>query len=493
MAKFVISCDWFAYSCSSRWGVATDNFREVLNAKHAPSGGLLRVVKDASGERAIPARVGQVFVSGSSEYRIVESTEFNALFFCSVLIQRAYFDDDDDGKLQKRWQDIAVLSYGHRREHNSLKCIAKVVNSLLYSSGWADVFMHCLAAIGWRPVRVARVDICADFKEFAHHRSPSLFISDYLRNPTSSRCSYIRRGSNRYRVAGERFVHANSVESITWGTRDSPVRVVMYNKSKELRDKHSKPWIIAKWEANGLCCADDVGKVNDVWRVEISINPTAVALATADKSQVLDFSLSQFASSGALLEMWETLVPRYFQFYALSSEDSAANRSVRDLPAVELFEMSGASSLQPFTISRKASTGKIEKMLAKRLRTQIATYANSEQQALAIEEVSRLLLDISYDKELQDFVTTESVLSEFIHGIRMPKQHPIGCVTRDWSRRQAARWAKILEGARPAGYEAFDDALQLLQSDVSVVQRLCRQSYKSLPDEAAEAISESYL
>lgn len=481
--KYVLSCDWFAYSCVSRWGFYNHKGHtdEVAQGLSYPADGLFKEILDESGQKmVVPAKVYQVYSAGSKEFKVFQSRECSPLFYCTVLVRCENLD-------------ICHLSYGHKRESNSMKCVAKVDNSLLYSSDWHKLFIECLDALGWKRVGISRVDICADFEFFYNQRSPSLFIRDYLSDPTESRPSFVRRGSNKYRVVGERFVSHNSVDTISWGNRDSPVQVNLYNKSKELEQVHMKPYIVSKWLAAGLVHGmDEHGKEHQIWRAELSLKPAQIAIRAKNKSEIRDFSICDFSSQQSLLSTWSWLLPRYFQFYFLSLRDSSMNRKVKDLKPVQLFDVEGAVDVAPFIVSRQLKSGRSERLLARRLRG-LNVYAESDKEADSIRDVAKMFDRLALSNELRELIDTETILGKFIHGVRCPQDIISGTISKEQSRRLAERWAKLLAAGRPLGYSSFDDALQQLQSDVNVVERLLSEAYKALPDEAATLAEPSYL
>lgn len=418
----------------------------------------------------VERRVGDVVTYKHYEFKLCESSERHPSYFCSV-------------RVVGNGRDICHLFYGLKRDLTSASCLAKVANSLLYSRDWAGVFTDCLRALGWRWVGVNRVDLCCDFNYFANGRLPSLFVQDYLHQPTKNRPSFLRRGSNKWRANGERTISSNMIDTLSWGTRDSPVQVNLYNKTKELQQVHNKPWIMAKWNENGLRSGlDDAGVNHFVWRVEFSINPSSLAFRAKDHSRVFDVSLGSVADQGGLSDLFSTLLPRYFQFYYLPA--SNCPKRVRDLSPVVLFDNVDESAKVPMTLNRCIDSGRTERLLSKRLRVLMDTQQLDETQYEHVREAKRVFDDIAALKATKDWAPTEDVLYHMLVGLRTwhLKQKPYK-LTASGVQRQASRLARLIMRGDITGFEKFDELNPALQDVIEQMRRGFRFVYDQLPDE----------
>lgn len=488
---YVLSCDWFAFSCLSTWGEAqnyapansekpsfTKEGFPVLSESYRDY--LFRpIVKDGK-EMFVEKKVGEVVTYKHYEFRICENLERHPCYACSV---RVCYNGGD----------ICHLFYYDMRESASHKCLAKVSNSLLYTYNWAGVFTDCLRAMGWRWVGVNRLDLCCDFNFFANGRLPALFVADYLHKPTKNRPSFIRRGSNKWRAFGERTITANMIDTLAWGKRDSPVQVNLYNKSKELLEVHSKPWIVAKWSENGLLHGkDDTGSMHYVWRVEFSINPSALAFRAKDKSKVFDVTLDSVSSQSHMQELFNTLLPRYFQFYYLPAQGCPSR--VRDLTPVVLFDNISASSKVPMTLNRSVNSGRTERLLAKRLRLLMEGQQLTQEEFEHVQATWDLFTKIAADKERKDYAPLQEVLSYMLLGIRTwdLKEKPYR-LTAEGVQRQAFRLARLIVRGDSSDLEKFDELNIALQDVLGAMRRGFSAIYDTLPDEYYNENLESYI
>lgn len=488
---YVLSCDWFAFSCLSTWAEAqgyypshTEKPSQTREGLPVLSGSyydyLFRPVLREGKNAFIERKVGDVITYKHYEFRICESLERHSCFACAV-------------RVCYNGLDICHLFYGDKRERFSHKCLAKVANSLLYTSNWATIFTDCLRALGWRWVGVNRLDLCCDFNYFANGRLPALFVADYLHKPTKNRPSFLRRGSNKWRAVGERTISANMIDTLSWGKRDSPVQVNLYNKTKELLEVHSKPWIVAKWNENGLLHGkDDSDTMHYVWRVEFSINPTALAFRAKDKSQVFDVSLDSVSTQSHLQELFETLLPRYFQFYYLPAQNCPSR--VRDLTPVVLFDNISASSKVPMTLNRSINSGRTERLLAKRLRLLMEGQQLTQEEFEHVQATWDVFTKIAADKERADYAPLEDVLSYMLLGIRTwnLKEKPYK-LTAEGVQRQASRLARLIVRGDSSDIEKFDELNIALQDVLEAMRQGFTAIYDTLPDEYYNENLESFL
>lgn len=478
---YVLSCDWFAFSCLSTWAEAKGYYPEkTIQTKKDAVGfpvferdqvaALFREVHREGKTAFIERRVGDVITFSHYEFRVCESLERHINYNCAV-------------RVVYNGIDICHLFYSEKRNPGSNRCIAKVANSLLYTKDWPSIFTDCLRACGWRWVAVNRLDLCCDFNYFANGRLPALFVNDYLRKPTRDRPSFIRRGSNKWRAVGERTIKANMIDTLSWGTRDSPVQVNLYNKTKELLEVHNKPWIQAKWEQNGLKSGkDDAGKMHYVWRVEFSLNPSAIAFRKKDRSSVIDVKLDSVCNQGALADLFSILLPRYFQFYYVPAVNCPAR--VRDLQPVVLFDSVNESDIVPMTLSHSVNSGRTERLISKRLRQVLDTQQLTEQQMQSVMETARIFDDVADMKTLKDVAPADDVLYQILVGVRTwnLKEKPYR-LTAERVQRQALRLAHLIMRGRVAGAPEFDMAVEAFQECVRDMRSHIAKVYQTLPDE----------
>lgn len=455
MKKFpvVISCDWFSYSCYVPY-----SFRSLVRGK----------ANDVH-------KLYKVYTLSVDKFEIKESKEFHPCFMFSVMVE---------------WngQEVCTLMFGDKRSPASHAGVAKVANSFLYYGDWARVFLRALKSVGWRHTAIKRVDICADFEYFVNGRKPLQFIHDYLAKPTDTRPSFIRKSSNKYVATGVRSVAANIVQSVRWGTRESPVQVNLYNKTQELTDVKMKPWIIAKWNANGLTSGiDEHGKAHWVWRVEFSINASQLALRFKDRSKVFDISINDVADQASLANLFQILVPNYFQFYFLTQANARSKAKVRDLIPVDLFDLSSChKNVTTMTLARAIGSGRTERLLAKRLIELRGSSKLSEEQRQAVLPVIDLLLNRAASLDSVDYSDGEDVLANLIYELTTPDTPKLSKMSRAIASHNAKRFARLLRCGNSHEFADYAWACEALQLDLDELRHKMSQVLEQAPDEAYE-------
>lgn len=450
---YVLSCDWFSYSC-----YVPPYFVSVVRGK-----------QDAV------CKLYKVYKLAADEFEIKESKEFHPCFSYSVLVEW-------------RGQEVCTLMFGDKRSPASHAGVAKVANSFLYYGSWASVFLRALKAVGWRHTAVKRVDVCCDFELFANGRKPLQFVHDYLAKPTDSRPSFIRKSSNKYVATGVRSVAANIVQSVRWGTRESPVQVNLYNKTQELTDVKCKPWILEKWAANGIKSGlDDHGRMHWIWRVEFSINAAQLALRFKDKSKVFDISLTDVADQASLANLFEVLLPNYFQFYFLTPHNVRTGSKVRDLTPVELFHTDGVpANVTTMTLARSVGSGRTERLLARRLIELRGSSKLTPEQRTAVAPIIDLLINRAASKDSVNVSDGEDVLANFIYELTTPESSRLSKMSRAIASHHAKRFARLLRCGNSSEFADFAWACDALQLDIDELRHKMVSVLKQAPDEAYE-------
>lgn len=395
---------------------------------------------------------------------------------------------------------VAHLFYRCKRVDNPFSCQVKVDNSRLYYPKWGESLQALIRALGWRVMRIARIDVCCDFNHFANRRLPSLFVHDYLSEPTSLRCSFIRHSSNRFRVHGVRFLNDLRYETISWGTRESAVQTNLYNKSLELIDHADKPWIRQRWTEAGLLHGEIDGKMHHVWRVEFSIDPSAVFLKPKQpRDPVRDLSLSDVCTPAALAETFQMLHPRYFRFHELSKVAShTPSIRVRDLPDVTLFDRTDCQIFEVRGIRYYRKTTKGDYALLSKLSKAAEEISMTESERVAFYQFYDKLVDVTtarslaIDRDAHQYDVVNAWLRDcFTSHVDMDRLSPVS--SDKALRRSTERWVRMLKGIRDESLDKLMDAMRMMEEMMgtaifeSCVQAANYVAGGFLPDEAIAA------
>lgn len=251
---------------------------------------------------------------------------------------------------------VAHIACQPRTEHLPYTVGAlKLENSVLYLADWYFTLTDILATLQWVPKKFSRLDLCADFNYFIGGLLPSTFLRSYIRKQDAS---FIRMGSNKFCVYGIKDMHSTSYDSIRWGSRQNGVSVYMYNKTRELMEVKNKPYIRAMWAKHNL------SSTLDVWRVEISITSQGLGLKSASDAMLHTLFVDDFDKPEACRDIFKVYASKHFRF--LRTCRSAKRK--RDLEEVPLLDLATDCPLRPCTQLAVSDTGRMEQIIANRLR-----------------------------------------------------------------------------------------------------------------------------
>lgn len=356
--RYIVSCDWLALSCE------------------APASFVL-------------PELDSEYEVGAVRFVCRPATECNPYYAFS----RCFYYRGE--------QAIHFFACPRHPDANPRDCSVKVANRLLYCSEWLDLLQLFLRAGRYKVNHLQRIDICGDFCEFSGGRKPAQFVRDYFTKPRNSHPSFIRRGSNKFRTYGEKKLGLLDFQTLSFGTRDSPVQVNLYNKSEELKTK-DKPYIRDLWRARGL-------DPDNVWRVEFSLNPQGMMLHHLTADYITEVTFEEAAAYSKLSALFTTFAERYFKFYYVTKEDEIKRTKVAKLTPVVLFDYESEAEYVPISLCRKACTGEKERRAANLLAEELNYEALTPGQQEALRGALSYL-NTKYATKANATVTEEDIL-----------------------------------------------------------------------------------
>lgn len=287
----------------------------------------------------------------------------------------------------------------------------KVANRLLYKEDWSWYLHDIIEALNLTIKNITRIDMCLDFQRFAYsnfvnadgmtipkkyeprdlktkmefeqlgfierYMTPSEFIHHYIQDQTVATTeTFVREGSNVYCVYGKKKMIADDgrkeiddstpvsikseFEYIRFGSRNSGVCTYLYNKSQELRDKKSKPWIRQRWEEAGLN-----EKHGDIFRLEFSINAKGMCLKRADRARGMKsptaktfrkISRDDVETQRSLETLFVGYCDKYFSFRLAGKQ-----KYRKDMKRITLFDYDIEPTLLPCYYNTQPSVGRAER------------------------------------------------------------------------------------------------------------------------------------
>lgn len=213
-------------------------------------------------------------------------------------------------------------SQGPEGIHQFNECHIRLTNRTCYWDNAADMLNKFVTKYQYYNVRISRVDLCYDFSTFDKGDDPAAFIRRYFKH------KYAKINQGRIHSHGEDTWSGQEWNSLSWGSKTSPVSTKMYDKTMELYnaklDTYNKPYIRHAWLLCGLI--DDLdrctlnGQQVKVWRVEFSLtsavrNWCAIELdGITHNYQSLPNTLDVYSSRDKILVMFASLARHYFRF-----------------------------------------------------------------------------------------------------------------------------------------------------------------------------------
>lgn len=343
---------------------------------------------------------------------------------------------------------VAVLCRAPRSSAMDSKgCTLKLENRILYSKEWLPILRSILADLQLQYKGITRIDLCYDCNKLAGGRSVGKFLFDYATAAPYQEGHIVRVGSRRFAFHGIRNRGgAMEVNSMRWGSQGSDIGAYCYNKSLEMIEVKEKPWILDKWEANGLINEWDMGAWNKlpdarkrfeiedgksadyvhtpVWRFEISVKSHAKDLLSIDTGELFQLSLDYIEQQGAIERLFYVYAAKAFHFRM-----STGQKTIREYPDLQIFEQNVKVSECHHFVSRFLDSGRTEKVCYNVLKRMIETYSDlSSAQMNSLQSAMDFLLSVSGKK---------------VAAIRLIRQ------------------AQLLNNLRARRFVAFDDALYL--------------------------------
>ena len=203
-------------------------------------------------------------------------------------------------------------------------CHLRLHNRACYFNDAGSIMQTFIKTHGYTFRRISRIDLCLDFERFDSGDLPAKFVARYFKGRYAkvNQCSISAHGQDMW--DGQQW------NSVSWGSKKSPVFTRLYNKSLELRQCKDKPYIRQAWASCGL--VDDfiqLTKTNrdgstykpEIWRLEFAITSEVknwVCFDVDEEGNNTHYSvrnnLSRYANREAILTMFASLTARYFHF-----------------------------------------------------------------------------------------------------------------------------------------------------------------------------------
>lgn len=255
------------------------------------------------------------------------------------------------------WDDFAeIQAHPHAGILYKHSIVVRFVNRVLYLPDFWELAQRLLSDNDFTFRNISRIDICADFNQFATI-PPLTLIEDFA----AKKLRHIGRGVgaiffNHEVRRGEYGVHPTG---LTFGTHASDAHVYLYNKSFELLTQKDKPYIRDLWNSIGL-------DMRNVWRLEVSIKSKGVTFKDRDSGNEVTIGTNVLdkqdtAQYAELTKIYHTFVRKLFSFIKNRPNISNVTRE----PRIVLFD--GAPAYDRSVPRNISSSTRVDKMVIKSL------------------------------------------------------------------------------------------------------------------------------
>lgn len=275
---------------------------------------------------------------------------------CFSRFYRVRVKNDEGG-----WDEFAEM---HASPYSSILptyCImVRFTNRTLYLPDFWDVAYDFLKINNITYESISRVDICADFNDFAT-MSPRALIEGFAAKKfrhigRGVGALYFNHGLGAERDEFDRPIKDYGVRynGLSFGTHASDAHVYLYDKSEELRTQGDKPWIRDVWKSAGL-------DVRHVWRLEVSIKSKGLKFKDRKTGTPVKITVNTCMETSELDKIYHTFTKRLFSFIKNRSGITNITRE----PRLLLFDSKPA--YDRCAIRNVSSGDRMERILIKNL------------------------------------------------------------------------------------------------------------------------------
>lgn len=143
----------------------------------------------------------------------------------------------------------------------------QIANKWLYVGNLSKLVYKIFFQSNFELVNISRIDLCTDFFNFVDNYKPLSFIQDVAKG------NVVKVNPSSINFWGKTGDYSIDYHAMNIGDRESTFNFKLYNKTKELEEKHEKGYIKTKWYKK-LKGYEELIKMKEeptIWRLEVSI------------------------------------------------------------------------------------------------------------------------------------------------------------------------------------------------------------------------------
>lgn len=317
------------------------------------------------------------------------------------------------------WKKQIVATIQQKPRTSTLNAKAttvKLSNRVLYCDKYIEILYAIQEAFQLHYKGITRLDICYDCNFLHGQRSVPRFLRQFICGEAGVKGHIIRSGSARFSVHGTRTAtqDAPTFNSVRLGSPASNIGAYVYDKTLEMLEEKHKPWIEEFWHKNGLTFEverqgiDGLSKkekkmkyeqygfteyvAKRVWRFEISIKAQGMDILNMQTAEIFRLSPRYLEHEQNIRKLFYIYAAKVFDFRVCTKD----GQRIRYYEKMKIFEDSPIISSKPFTISKSADTGRMEKICYNKLGKLMDEYTDlSEPRRKSLMSAMQFLQELS--------------------------------------------------------------------------------------------------
>lgn len=252
-------------------------------------------------------------------------------------------------------------------------CHLRLCNRTCYCYNAGELMRDFLNRHGYVFMNLCKIDLAMDFELFDSGDVPLKFLERYLKGRYSkvNQCNIAVHGKDEW--------DGRNYNSVSWGSKQSPVFTRFYDKTLELKEAKDKPYIRQAWARCGL--VDDFIALTKrdehgvfyqprIWRLEFSISSSVKNWVCFDVDTLGNkthlskrHNLDLYLNRDMLIPMYASLVNHYFHFKRFQEgvrKDRCEDKKLFDFGDVQTYKVEKVAAAKADTNLLVALKGKIE-------------------------------------------------------------------------------------------------------------------------------------
>lgn len=274
----------------------------------------------------------------------------------------------------------------------------KIENFILYYQTRQHIVEQFLHELHLSPRGTTRIDICGDFQKIAN-RWPEELIRDIIEE------RIYKVGHARSTLIGEHRIPSgefttygtagktNTYSYLRYGSRTSRISTYLYNKSKELREQHDKPYIREMWKRANF------NEQNDTWRLEFSLKGRNMDFIYKDTGEELPHHPIEWLMIEKTNRIYTALCEHYFDI-----REKTQIRKDRE-HTIPLFDTLTPSGILVTKLDTNSHNNRADKIFIRKL----AEMANETQNKAIINAAALLGQAYAKEKDLRKWASEQGI------------------------------------------------------------------------------------